>query len=261
MAKLHRKRTLRASRQRAALMDNALFLGSIRALVFDGDDTLWETQLLYDRAKARFGRLVSHLGLSESEIQTRIDEIDSAQVLSRGFSRHRFPRSLFLALKSYEQSHQWRAGIKVRREALKIGRAVFSSRAPVVRRARSSLRMLKKHFKLILVTKGDPVVQRKRIVAARLAAYFDSIYVVKDKTPATLRRILKKEGVDIKEAAIVGDSLRSDIHPALIIGATAVWIPSDVWSYEQAQLPRSRRFYRATSLSEFANELAKPMRC
>jgi putative hydrolase of the HAD superfamily len=234
---------------------------SIRVLVFDGDDTLWETQPLYDKAKMRFTKLISQLGLDEKQIRSQIDEIDSAQVAIHGFSRHRFPRSLGLALKSYEQSHEFKADIESRQKALRLGRAVFSSRAPLVHRARSSLRMLKKRFKLLLVTKGDPVVQRRRIRTSGLSRYFDSIYVVRDKTPDHLRRILKKEGAAAQEVAVVGNSLRSDIHPALKIGATAVWIPASGWSFEHAEPVHSQRFYRAKSLRRLAVLLMKPKRC
>ena len=215
------------------------------------------TQPLYEKAKLRFGRLVSQLGLAAHQVRSRIDEIDSAQVATHGFSRHRFPRSLVLALNSYERSHQFKADTESRRKALHIGREVFSGPTPLVRRARSSLRALRKRFKLLLVTKGDPIVQRRRIREAGLAGYFDSIYVVRDKTPERLREILKKEGAASEEVAMVGDSLRSDIRPALEIGATAVWIPSSGWDYEHAELPRSQRFYRAKSLSDLAETLMK----
>src|SRR5579885_2897909 len=74
----------------------------VKAIVFDGDDTLWVTQPLFDQAKAALAKIVrKKLGIEPSETLIKLDEIDIANIAKMGFSPKRFPTSLvetFVAL-------------------------------------------------------------------------------------------------------------------------------------------------------------------
>src|SRR5262249_24372664 len=100
------------------------------------------------------------------------------------------------------------------------------------------------HFRIILLTKGAPDVQGKRLQDSGLNRYLDGVYIVSDKSASTLRAIYSKEKLRASRVVVIGDSLRSDILPALETGAFALWIPSLTWRYEQARIPRSPRLVR-----------------
>lgn len=218
------------------------------AVVFDGDDTLWQTQHLYEAAKDRFEELCRQLGVWDSEVRERLDAIDSQRVQSLGFSPKRFPGSLVQTLNSYLSARNLPQSKRGTVRAWNIGTRVFRRKVTTQRGVRTVLRRLARDHRLILVTRGDRVVQRRRLRESGLARYFHNVYVVKNKTSQELRRICRQERVAPSRVLVVGDSLRSDVMPALEIGATAVWIPSKSWRFEDSKRPRSKRFIELQSV-------------
>jgi putative hydrolase of the HAD superfamily len=219
-----------------------------QAIVFDGDDTLWRTQHLYEAAKDRFERLCRDSGVWDSGIRRHIDAIDSRRVKLLGFSQSRFPGSLLETLNVYRAARGLPPSKKAAASALRIGRDVFRRKAPLHSGARTVLRSLARNYRLILVTKGSRLVQRRRLRESGLKKYFHSVYIVEDKTAPALRTIVRREKLAPPRVLVVGDSLRSDVRPALAIGATAVWIPSQSWHFERGKLPRSKRFIELATL-------------
>jgi putative hydrolase of the HAD superfamily len=61
---------------------------------------------------------------------------------------------------------------------------------------------------------------------------------VAEKTPAEYRRVQERYGVSPDRFVMVGNSLRSDVLPALQTGSRAVYIPYHItWAFEHAELP------------------------
>jgi putative hydrolase of the HAD superfamily len=224
--------------------------GDIDAIIFDGDDTLWRTQELYEVAKDQYERVVSRLGIHDRNARTRLDAIDASRVGAIGFSKARFPGSLVQALRLYKGTH----GVEVSKSAIarvrKIGNAVFAKHVRVPRGVRSTLRFLRGRYRLLLVTKGDPVVQRRRLKQSGLKQYFDQVHFVDAKSPQILRAILRSEKLIPSRVLVVGDSLRSDIYPAIRVGAWVAWIPASTWRYEQVEIQRTERFIQLTDIRD-----------
>ncbi len=69
-----------------------------KGVIFDGDDTLWETMPLCAGAKGRFYGLMGAAGFdrgaAEERFEERFEEIDRANVERFVFSHERFPRSM-----------------------------------------------------------------------------------------------------------------------------------------------------------------------
>lgn len=219
-------------------------------LIFDGDDTLWETQELYERAKTKFANLIARLGYKKNQAIAQMDLIDSANVLEHGFSRRRFPLSL---VQTYRKLAE-RAGAKVdkqlERELRVLGHAVYAKKPKLIPYALLTLRRLKKSFRLVLLTKGDTSVQRKRVAHSGLSDLFDAVYIVRNKSSDELRDVLRCEGVAPRDAVMIGDSVRSDIRPAIEIGMSAIWLRRKTWRYEKDSLPASRRLILVESLKK-----------
>src|ERR1700722_1035885 len=69
-------------------------------VVFDGDDTLWSTEQLYDEARSRARRIVSDAGIDGAAWEERERQIDVRNVAKFGFSTTRFPTS---CVQAYEE--------------------------------------------------------------------------------------------------------------------------------------------------------------
>jgi putative hydrolase of the HAD superfamily len=109
----------------------------------------------------------------------------------------------------------------------------------------------------VLLTKGDDTVQRRRIHQADLELAFDGIHIVPDKTEATFLSLLDHYGCPPAEAWSIGNSLRSDINPALRIGMNAIWVDAHVWEYERSETaPVAGNLQIVASLDDVPNLLA-----
>lgn len=219
-------------------------------LIFDGDDTLWMTQPLYAAAKNRFFESMSGLGFPEMEVRKVLESIDVEAVGTHGFSRHRFPSSLLAAYRSMCSHHGLEPRKPLEDSVLGIGYSVFETRPEVANGAQEVLAALETTHRLILATKGDHEIQEQKIEYSGLAGYFHSIYILDDKADHQFVEIVAEQSLTVEESWSIGNSLRSDINPALRVGLGAIWIPQATWAYEDDVMLKSERLHRVHSLEE-----------
>lgn len=144
------------------------------AIVFDGDDTLWRTQHLYDRAKDKFEYLCKQLGVWDSKVRGRLDALDSDRVKLLGFTPARFPGSMVQTLKMYLATHNLPLSRVATGRARYIGRHVFKTKVSLQPSARAVLRHLFRRYRLILLTKGDKAIQLRRLRETNLTKYLSA---------------------------------------------------------------------------------------
>jgi putative hydrolase of the HAD superfamily len=103
-----------------------------------------------------------------------------------------------------------------------------------------------------MITKGDLFDQERKLAASGLGELFDAVEIVSDKNAATYERIFARHGDGPALSLMVGNSIRSDILPALAAGAWAVHAPHDLtWDYELAAAPVAHpRFREIAHLGE-----------
>ncbi len=204
-------------------------------VIFDGDDTLWYSERLYDHARAEVARIVAENGLDPTEWERLQRVRDVELVATHGFSATRFPLSNVQAYREVAE----RAGLEVRPEVIEVieaeARGVFDRHAEVVSGAQDVLSNLRARGKLALVTRGEPWVQERRIQHSGLAEFFHVIEIVSEKTPEIFRSVACSLGVPPGEGWSVGNSLASDVYPALAAGLSAIWVDAHVWEYERAR--------------------------
>jgi len=87
---------------------------------------------------------------------------------------------------------------------------------------------------LVCFTKGELLDQQHKLERSGLQHYFDYVEITSDKGEAEFRELCRKLDVRPEEMLMVGNSLKSDIAPALAVGCQAVYIPFHVtWQLEQ----------------------------
>jgi putative hydrolase of the HAD superfamily len=206
----------------------------IEAIIFDGDDTLWQTEWLYDHARQQAREVVEAEGLDGELWEQRERLIDVDNVKRFGHSANRFPISCAEAYEEICEMVGRTADAAVRESVWQAAQTVFTRQAPLVDGAEETLHALRaRGLLLALLTKGDPAVQRLRIEQSGLAPMFDLIEIVEEKTPAAIADVLRRLGVPLSAGLTVGNSVRSDVLPSLVAGVTPVWIDAHVWEYER----------------------------
>ena len=204
------------------------------ALVFDGDDTLWSTEPLYDRARQRAREEVVRAGLDGAEWEDLERRIDVENVRHLGFSVERFPTSCAQAYEAVARANNSPASPAVIERVRAAAQTVFGEDPPLVPGARELLEGLRAQgAKLALLTKGDHDLQLRRVKHSGLADLFDVIQIVEEKPPTAFREIITQLQTEPENTWSVGNSVRSDILPAIEAGLRAIWIDAHVWEHER----------------------------
>ena len=206
-----------------------------KVVLFDGDDTLWSTEELYDEARSAARDIVAAAGLDGDEWEQLERTLDVANVAGLGFSPQRFPASCVQAYEQQCESHGVPLQPAITSKIWDAARTVFERHPPIKIGARETLSALRaRGIRLALLTKGHPEVQERRIEHSGLRQYFDLVHIVAEKSPQAILDMVTALGGDPGNSWMVGNSVRSDVLPALKAGLHAIWIDAHVWEYERA---------------------------
>jgi putative hydrolase of the HAD superfamily len=203
---------------------------------------------------------MEQLGFDGKKVKMEFEKIDIANVKNLGFSRKRFPKSMsdtYRALCFEEGRPISEAAVE---RFVDIALSTFGKKPRFFPGTVDVLRKLSKwNLKLILATKGDPEVQREKMVNLNLNHYFNRIYVFTEKGEQEFVQIVNECSINPALSWSIGNSIRSDVNPALKIGMKAIWLERRSWSYELEQPVDRERLFRAKSMKEVINILKKQM--
>ena len=105
----------------------------------------------------------------------------------------------------------------------------------------------------MLITKGDLFDQERKLAQSGLGELFDAVEIVSDKTAATYERVFARHADGAARAMMVGNSLKSDVVPAIEAGSWGVYVPHDLtWELEHAEAPTDAPRFREIAASRRA---------
>jgi putative hydrolase of the HAD superfamily len=217
-------------------------------LIFDADDTLWESNVLFERAIEGFIDHLAHPSMTREQVRQVLDEIELANARVHGYGVSVFHRSLQACL------HRLRTGLPPDREdeevLLRLCLPMREGAVEVLPGVAETLEELRRRHRLSLLTKGDPYDQRRKLSASGLGALFEDVAIVSEKDTAVYRGLVAARGLDPDGTWMIGNSPVSDIWPALEAGIGAVLVPHpDTWVLEHRELPEpAERFLVVESI-------------
>ncbi len=201
----------------------------IEIIAFDADDTLWENESLYHKAKDELARLLSPYREADW-VNCKLDEIEVANLQVYGYGIKSFTLSM---TETAAEAVDGKIEAHTISAILEIAKRMLSAEVELLDHTEQTLGQLSLDYDLMLVTKGDLFEQQRKISRSGIDHCFKLIEVVAEKTPARYLEILKKHDIEIERFLMVGNSLRSDILPIVAIGAKAVYIPNEnTWFHE-----------------------------
>ena len=143
-------------------------------------------------------------------------------------------------------------------EILAAGREMLAHPIEILPHAHEALDRLAAIHRLVLITKGDLFDQERKLAQSGLGDYFDAVEIVSDKSAGTYERIFSRHGDGPERSMMVGNSLKSDVVPAIEAGGWGVYVPHELtWVLEQVEPPQSApRFREIGSLGELPDLVA-----
>lgn len=220
-----------------------------RILGFDADDTLWHTETIFQISHQRFADLLGNHAETDRLIE-RLEATERRNLKIYGYGIKGFTLSMIetaLAVSDAELPPS------VIAELLAIGREMLNHPVEPLPGVVETLEALSgAGHRMVLITKGDLLDQEQKIARSGLAERFEAIEIVSEKTAATYARIFGRFGAGEGEAVMIGNSVVSDILPALQAGYWGFHIPYHVtWTHEQADVPDGApRFRRLERIGE-----------
>ncbi|MDD2437723.1 MAG: HAD family hydrolase [Massilibacteroides sp.] len=220
----------------------------IKKIGFDADDTLWVNELFFRETEQHFYKLLADYA-DESTISSELYRTESNNMFLYGYGVKAFILSV---LETAHHITQGNVPASIVREIIDLGKKQLLQPVELLPSVEDTLNALVGSYELILVTKGDLLDQERKLAASGLEHLFHHVEVMSDKTECYYRKLLKHIDLRPDEFMMVGNSLRSDILPPLILGSYAVYVPCEMtWEHEKAEEPTSDpRFFKVDSLWE-----------
>ena len=216
----------------------------VTTIAFDADDTLWHNETIFRLTEEKFAALLRD-DMDSDPLMERLLAIERKNLRFYGYGIKGFTLSM---IETALEVTEHKLSPKVIAEILAAGREMQAHPVEILPGVRETLEALSRRFRLVLITKGDLFDQERKVAESGLADLFNAVEIVSEKTPHTYRYLLTRHGTGPDEAVMIGNSLRSDIRPALEAGAWGVYIPYHItWGMEIADEPVDHRRYRKLS--------------
>lgn len=229
--------------------------GPVSTIGFDADDTLWQNETFFRMTEQRFTELLSGHGPHEV-LSARLLEAERRNLLYYGYGVKGFTLSMIETAVEVTGGDVPASTIA---EILRFGRAMLENPVETLPHARETLDVLAGRYRIVLVTKGDLFDQERKLAQSGLGDYFDAVEIVSEKTRDTYERVFTRHGDGPARAMMVGNSLKSDVVPAIGAGSFGVHVPHELtWVLEHCEAPEDNpRFRRIGDLGALPPLLAQ----
>jgi putative hydrolase of the HAD superfamily len=220
----------------------------IDLICLDADDTLWHNLRHFDAAERAFFALMEQFAAADI-VRPRLQEIGAHNLALYGYGVKGFTLSMIETATELCGDALKASAV---RDMLAIGRDLHSHPVELLPGVSKTLDALADRAQLVLFTKGDLLHQETKLAASGLGDRFFGIEIVSDKTADAFRRLVARYNAAPARCVMAGDSIRSDVLPALEAGAWAAHVPHEnVWFHEHAKAPAGHpRFKLLTALSD-----------
>jgi putative hydrolase of the HAD superfamily len=217
-------------------------------VLVDFDDTLVDTGPRFQNARRALLLLMQEAGFTEDiAYDVLYNRVDPGMRAKYGLGPKRMEPAFVATYERLCEIHGVAVDADIVRRSAELGRGVYGP-PPAFEGALDALRRLSLHLPTIVYTQsGDAQYQLECVRGAGIIDIVaeDRVRVCDRKDAEMFVQTLASYGVkDPARAWMVGNSIRSDINPALEAGANAILVEtSDPWEYDLVD-PHSEHFHR-----------------
>jgi len=218
-------------------------------LLIDADDTLWENNIYFERAIAKFVSHLNHKEFTPEQVRHVLNDVERECIVTHGYGLRSFAHAL---VRTFEKLAVDPVMPADHERIHSFAHEIAEHPVEIIPDVPETLRYLASRHHLILVTKGDITEQSGKIERSGLKEYFAAVEIVAEKNAATYYEVVAKYGLSPDTSWMVGNSPKSDINPALAAGINAVFIPhADTWVLEHEEINTAPSGQRLLKLDAF----------
>jgi len=226
----------------------------IKIIGFDGDDTLWVNEPLYQDIEKKLCQLLKDYlpaGQVSAELfKTEMSNLELYGYGAKGFMLSQIETAIRISKKQIPAS--------VIDQIIDMGKQLLSNPVQLLDGVAEVLKELKQRYKLIVATKGDLLDQQRKLTQSGLIEHFHHIEIMSDKQAENYMQLFTNIAVEPQSFLMVGNSMKSDIQPILQMGGNAVYVPfHTTWQHETTdEEPQTGNNYlKVKSISEILHFL------
>lgn len=231
-----------------------------RTIVFDADDTLWDEQSMLQRFEKAVEAVLDEKTGTSSGFAERFIALENENIPTLGYG---FSSYIFSAGEAIAANPVWYAHKDV---LLREVRAIidgFHFEGPsLMPGAREMLESLSADhsYPLVLLTRGVDFEQRSKLERTGIGEFFSKVRVVQSKDAAIYRETAALMGDPSGEdLCMVGNSIRSDVNPAIEAGWRAIHVPPPTeWAHDHDAATQSDRSHQVKHLGEVVDLVNSP---
>ena len=196
----------------------------------DGDDTLWQNETRFQLTQTALRDLLRR-HVPDADVDTHLAEVEMRNLRIYGYGVKAFTLSMIETAIQVTDRRIPAADLEV---ILGWGQKMLSAPTELLEGVETALKDLSLRYELLLITMGDLFDQESKLARSGLADMFKGVEILSEKNVDAYRSLLRRRHIEPAEFVMVGNSLRSDIAPAIALGARAVHIPYPLtWHHEQ----------------------------
>jgi len=205
-----------------------------QTLLIDADDTLWENNVYFERAIARFISFLNHHEFSPEQVREVLNDVERECIVKHGYGLHSFAHAL---VDTFERLSPTPVTPELHAQVLGFTQIIENHDIEFLPEVPATLEYLKQKHRLILVTKGAQEEQSGKVERSGIKQHFEAVEIVAEKNAQTYSHLADKYDCNHRHTWMIGNSPKSDINPALGAGMNAVFVPhGDTWILEHEEV-------------------------
>lgn len=226
-----------------------------KVIAFDADDTLWDCQSHFEAVEEHLYSLIAPYCENP---KLELFETESGNMADLGYGCKAFTISILETAMRVAGND---LSISALSDLLKDCKHLLHLPATPLPEVEETLRLLRERIsgnlsplKMVVFTKGELQDQENKLKRSGLLKYFDDVEITSDKSQREFLALCEHQHIHPSELLMIGNSLKSDIAPALAIGASAIYIPFHVtWQLEHVEDFDHERMVKIERFKEILN--------
>jgi len=208
-----------------------------QTLLIDADDTLWENNIYFERAIARFISFLNHHEFTAEQVRGVLNDVERECIVKHGYGLHSFAHAL---VDTFARLSINPVTPEMHNQIHSFAHAVADHPVELLPEVPQTLEYLSTRHRLILMTKGAIPEQTGKIERSALKKYFEATEIVAEKDASAYQTLVEKHKLGRQSTWMIGNSPKSDINPALAAGLNAVFVPhGNTWILEHEEVDAS----------------------
>ena len=226
-----------------------------KVIAFDADDTLWDCQSHFEEVEQHLYSLIAPYC---EDPKQELFQTESGNMADLGYGCKAFTISILETAMRVAGND---LSISQLKDLLAHCKQLLHLPATPLPSVEETLKVLRSRIegnRIVVFTKGELQDQENKLKRSGLLKYFDDVEITSDKTQREFLALCEHQQIHPSELLMVGNSLKSDIAPALAVGASAIYIPFHVtWQLEHFEEFDHERMTKVKNFSEILEILRK----